>query len=70
MLILRVTFPLKIPILDRANDVRFVRSAELNFDFVPSVAVFFLEKKVQAPAGRLYPLLVTAIDFPRPSNEG
>jgi hypothetical protein len=60
MLVLRVPFSLNIPVLNGPYDVRFVRRAELHFDFI-SVAglwILILQQQIEAAGARLNSLFV------------
>ena len=59
MLILRVALPLDVPIFDCADDVGFVRRAELDFDLVAPLRLGVLQQEVKTTRARLHALFVT-----------
>ena len=65
-----VTLPLDVPILQGANDVRFVGRAELHFDLVTAVTVGLLEEEVMAACLRLNAFFVFQDDSSEPKNLG
>jgi hypothetical protein len=63
MLILRVALALDVPVLDCANDVCFVRFAELDLEFVAPIRLRVLEQKIEATSMGLTSLLVLQDQF-------
>ncbi len=58
MIVLRVPLSLDVPVLDGADDVAFVGSAQLNFHLIPAVGIDVLKKEIEPTSPRLSPLLV------------
>ena len=64
MVVLGVAPALGIPILDRANDVRFVRRAELQFHLVASARFCIAQEEVEATRVGLTTLDLLDIEIP------
>jgi hypothetical protein len=58
MVVLRVPFPLNIPVLDCPDDMGLVCLSELEFNLVPSQGLWVLKEKVESPRSWLYPLSI------------
>jgi hypothetical protein len=58
VLVLRVTLPFDVPILDRPNDVTLISTSELDLNLVTLVCLRILQEQVEAPRMGLHSLLV------------
>lgn len=47
VLVLWISLPLDVAVLDSPDDVRLISPAELDLDFVPSVGVCLLQQEIQ-----------------------
>ena len=58
-----------VPVLDGSDDVGLVGFAQLDLDFVPSVAICLLQQEIQPTSSRLDPFLVLQDDIAK-ANDG
>jgi len=62
MVVLWIPLPFDVPVLDRANDVRFINLAKLDLDFVPSIRLRVLAEQVESACLWLNPFAITQDD--------
>src|SRR5690348_2269691 len=58
MVVLRITLSFNVPIFECANDVTFVRIAQLDLDLVSAIRIGVLQEYVEPSGTRLNSLLV------------
>ncbi len=68
MIVLRIAFPLDVPVLEGPNDVRFIERSELDLNLLSTFRIGILKEQVKAATAGLDPLLLKKDQVAEPED--